>query len=938
MSGRKTCLLTTGLLISLLGTTVLAADEGSLVFEADGKKQEAPILAGLVHIEVRGMVARARLTQVFENPSDDVIEALYLRDTALETELQISTSEHEKESGVRRLWARRKVDALMSAQSRGVPLEEVRREVVDLALEHQLVTDFTSLVAVDDLVTAQPGVLHVPGAPGFLDATTVDSISVGGFQTVEELIVCTAQAPMLDSNRMVTATSFSEVERMPMPREPLLLMNRVSGVVAISGGPSTTTFLAPGSDPRQNAVALDGIVLEGLNAGVELHPDQLEEIAINTGASDADRPVPGATLNLTTRSGTNAWRGDVHALEQARGFISEIIEQDQQTQDQQTQDQQTKENDHGGDLGGPIVRDAFWALTSLGERHEEGQTLDGDRWSRSHEDVMLRLDTMPGARLTFRLLWNNHDEEATGLEAGPRRSEEATLNANARRETTLFHFDSVINTHLYAGVRGARHQAHEQSLSNGNGTSFWNANGVLTGSGRGHLGGHEERQGTVFGTFYANIGDSFHEMDFGGTIRRLDDTLTPQWFQEPGLLIDGRNLGLDGTLLWRERGGTATAERRSTAAWYQNSVSWDRLTLFAGMRFEDDSGQANSGQGADSRIDRQHWLPRIGFAFVFGDDERALLKASLGRFADRLTHDVLMTAAPALGHALFDMNGSLLASDGWARPNRLQENMRAAVTDELRVTLEREFYDHDLMIGADVRTRRRSHLMEERRIDSDTHLLVAGDREIRSESITLRARKRLNWNGFEWMGRTWVHWSDSQWDLGPEFLAHADPNNLLGSGDDDGAPFITLPSGPFGVELGSEGFAENGVSAGLEGLVRILPDSRWGFNVAIAARFQEGQPLLFYRHEVGSDGIWRRLQDGDVDAQQLDDVVTADLRLQKEIRWDDFRLAFSLDALNVTGDATVLGRETSLNAPALGQALSTTTGRTLRFGVRLAWN
>ena len=50
---------------------------------------------------------------------------------------------------VGKLWARRKIDALTAGLQRGVAPEEVRREVVEVALAHHLVSRYTSLVAVD---------------------------------------------------------------------------------------------------------------------------------------------------------------------------------------------------------------------------------------------------------------------------------------------------------------------------------------------------------------------------------------------------------------------------------------------------------------------------------------------------------------------------------------------------------------------------------------------------------------------------------------------------------------------------------------------------------------------------------------------------------------------------------------------------------------------
>ena len=52
-------------------------------------------------------------------------------------------------AGVNRLWARKKIASIMDQQARGAPEDEVRPLVVQLALDHHLVSRYTSLVAVD---------------------------------------------------------------------------------------------------------------------------------------------------------------------------------------------------------------------------------------------------------------------------------------------------------------------------------------------------------------------------------------------------------------------------------------------------------------------------------------------------------------------------------------------------------------------------------------------------------------------------------------------------------------------------------------------------------------------------------------------------------------------------------------------------------------------
>jgi len=62
-----------------------------------------------------------------------------------------------QESGIGTLWAREKIASLEDELVRGRPAEQVRNAIVDVALAHQLMSRFTSLVAVESYASRRPG-------------------------------------------------------------------------------------------------------------------------------------------------------------------------------------------------------------------------------------------------------------------------------------------------------------------------------------------------------------------------------------------------------------------------------------------------------------------------------------------------------------------------------------------------------------------------------------------------------------------------------------------------------------------------------------------------------------------------------------------------------------------------------------------------------------
>jgi Ca-activated chloride channel family protein len=75
---------------------------------------------------------------------------------------RLSLSDSSADTGLDRLWARRKIASLMDSMTGGTERDALRRQVVDLALSHHLVSSFTSLVAVDVSATVARGVVCEP--------------------------------------------------------------------------------------------------------------------------------------------------------------------------------------------------------------------------------------------------------------------------------------------------------------------------------------------------------------------------------------------------------------------------------------------------------------------------------------------------------------------------------------------------------------------------------------------------------------------------------------------------------------------------------------------------------------------------------------------------------------------------------------------------------
>jgi len=63
---------------------------------------------------------------------------------------------HKSQPGIASLWARAKIDSLEDEKIAGRSAEEVRKEIVNIALKHQLVSQYTSLIAIEEIISRPP--------------------------------------------------------------------------------------------------------------------------------------------------------------------------------------------------------------------------------------------------------------------------------------------------------------------------------------------------------------------------------------------------------------------------------------------------------------------------------------------------------------------------------------------------------------------------------------------------------------------------------------------------------------------------------------------------------------------------------------------------------------------------------------------------------------
>ncbi len=191
--------------------------------------------------------------------------------------------------------------------------------------------------------------------------------------SVTENVVVTAETPTIqtDTSSLGEVVSTKEMTQLPLNgRDYIQLATLTTGVVRTSsgtngntGGSSTggqNSFVANGTRGTLNNFLLDGIDNNSNdNGGVVLRTnvDAIQEFKLQTNTYSAEfGRSAGAVVNAITKSGTNRYHGNVFEF-----FRNSALDARDQFEDLTQKKASFKENQFGGTLGGPIIKDKlFW--------------------------------------------------------------------------------------------------------------------------------------------------------------------------------------------------------------------------------------------------------------------------------------------------------------------------------------------------------------------------------------------------------------------------------------------------------------------------------------------------------------------------------------------------------------------------------------------------
>jgi len=222
---------------------------------------------------------------------------------------------------------------------------------------------YTVTVEIPGMKTlVREGIIVEAGRVTSLDLTLEPS-------AVEETVVVTGQAPIVDTETTTTSNRFTKdlLENLPRP-----FTGQSEYMSIFHAAPGIYERHSLGSDERSYKFEVDGVMIQHPVTGgpiLEIGYDAISEIMVDTAAHDASQgAVKGAIMQALTKSGGNKFGGEVNFYLREHGLQSDNTEGT------------PFEGQYVGfrhlyaptvSLGGPIVKDKLWLFGSLNYHNEK---------------------------------------------------------------------------------------------------------------------------------------------------------------------------------------------------------------------------------------------------------------------------------------------------------------------------------------------------------------------------------------------------------------------------------------------------------------------------------------------------------------------------------------------------------------------------------------
>jgi hypothetical protein len=222
-------------------------------------------------------------------------------------------------------------------------------------------------------------------APGFrraVVAAAVRSAEIASLNlklevgpVAEQVTVTDAVSPLDTQNAQVQeAFGIKEVQEVPVGRNLNLFATMLPSIVPAPGGFNSGSFVANGNRVRANNITIDNITATDISVGgtgssnnTPVNFSSIREVKVITNSFNAEfGRNSGAQVQYITRSGTNDLHGEVYE------YVQNDIFNARDWFDQSGKATTNRNNEFGGVLGGPVIRNRTHFFGSAERLFERG--------------------------------------------------------------------------------------------------------------------------------------------------------------------------------------------------------------------------------------------------------------------------------------------------------------------------------------------------------------------------------------------------------------------------------------------------------------------------------------------------------------------------------------------------------------------------------------
>ncbi len=572
----------------------------------------------------------------------------------------------------------------------------------------------------------------VPLAVKLAVAGTAETVNVSG------------AAPVIDTKKETTTTNVTleELQNIPSARDPWVVMQTVPSIyvdrVNVGGSESgqQSNYIGKGSVGSDNTWNLDGVPITDMGATgstpTYYNFDMFQEMAVTTGGADAQVATPGVQLNMVLKKGSNTPHGNAAAYWEGQSLQSTNIPSDLVARLGGTGGKGNRTDkylDTSFDLGGPIIPDRLWAWGTYGRTDVRNLTLKGASDETFLKNYAFKADGQITQDIRANFTFFEGNKEKFGRSVGPTRPPETGWNQTGPTKLFKEEGNFVIGQSLflaarYAYMSGGFHLAPVGGLDK---NVYLDDNGVYHNS---YL-----DYGTDRPQYYAGGDGSYfvknHEVKFGFAWRKTPVDSASVW---PGSRIVTIWNGYPDLQAQATQDLISSTTGRYVNGFVTDTISMNRLTIIAGVRFDHQTSSLNSTTtpavpgfefilpaktvtAVDNVFDFNNVTPRIGITYALDDSRKSILRASYAMFASQLPASASTIVSPSqYSYALYnavDRNGNnvadlneILFSQGLqgsagfdpsnpgklTTANRVDANAKAQRTQEFMIGV-----DHELM-------------------------------------------------------------------------------------------------------------------------------------------------------------------------------------------------------------------------------------------------